>query len=81
MALTLGVNVVFNQGMSDSELIDILGGPTRLAERLGYQKAGGVQRVQNWKSRGIPARVKLDHPDLFLIRKDQPRKAESGHAG
>lgn len=67
--------------MSDSELIEILGGPTRLAERLGYQKAGGVQRVQNWKARGIPARVKLDRPDLFLTQKELPLTAEPGHAG
>ena len=52
--------------MQDSELIDSLGGPARLAVELGYEKAGGVQRVQNWKVRGIPARVKLQRPDLFL---------------
>lgn len=53
--------------MTDSELIRMLGGPTKVAEMLGYDKAkGGVQRVQNWIERGIPPRVKLDHPDLFL---------------
>lgn len=50
---------------TDQELIANLGGPTKLAERLGYAKAGGAQRVQNWMTRGIPAKVKLDHPDLF----------------
>lgn len=54
-------------GMSDSELIDQLGGPTRVAQLLAYTKPGGVQRVQNWKARGIPARVKLSRPDLFLV--------------
>lgn len=54
------------RAMHDSELIDRLGGPSRLAAELGYEKAGGVQRVQNWKVRGIPARVKLQRPDLFL---------------
>jgi hypothetical protein len=44
-----------------------LGGPVAVCERLGYDKAnGGVQRVQNWMTRGIPAQVKIDHPDLFL---------------
>lgn len=64
--LTLSVNMVFNMSMSDSDLIEKLGGPSRLAEQLGYSKAGGVQRVQNWKARGIPPRVKLERPDLFL---------------
>lgn len=53
--------------MNDAELIKALGGPTRVAERLGYDKAtGGVQRVQNWIARGIPSKVKLDHPEIFL---------------
>lgn len=52
--------------MNDSELIDALGGPTKLAERLGYPPIGGPQRVSNWRARGIPPRVKLERPDLFL---------------
>jgi hypothetical protein len=56
--------------MTDSDLIDELGGPSALAERLRMGKKGR-QRVCNWRKRGIPARVKLDHPDLFL------RSAES----
>jgi hypothetical protein len=61
------INVVFNHGtMSDKHQIEELGGPTRVAELLGYDKArGGVQRVQNWITRGIPAKVKLERPDLF----------------
>ena len=52
--------------MEDSQLIERLGGPARVAELLGYDKrSGGVQRVHNWRSRGIPARVKLERPDLF----------------
>lgn len=69
------------RSMSDSELIEQLGGPSRLAERLGYEKSGGVQRVQNWKVRGIPARVKLEHPDLFLsLRAPAVEVAEVTHA-
>jgi hypothetical protein len=52
--------------MTDADLIDQLGGPAKVCELLRIPKAGGVQRVQNWKVRGIPARVKLERPDLFL---------------
>ena len=51
----------------DKHLIVSLGGPTKLAALLGFDKtAGGVQRVQNWMSRGIPPKEKLARPDLFL---------------
>lgn len=53
--------------MTDQDLIRHLGGPAKLAQLLGYDKrAGGVQRVHNWVSRGIPAKVKLEHADIFL---------------
>ncbi len=51
---------------SDKKVIAELGGPTKVAELLGYPKRGGTQRVQNWITRGIPAKVKLTHPALFL---------------
>ena len=51
----------------DRALIKSLGGPAKLAILLGYEKnAGGVQRVHNWLSRGIPAAVKLQRADVFL---------------
>lgn len=52
--------------MNDSELIKCLGGPTKVAELLKFEQAGGVQRVQNWLTRGIPAQVKVDHPEIFM---------------
>jgi len=52
----------------DKKLIEQLGGPAKVAELLAYPKHGGVQRVQNWISRGIPARVKLENPELFLVK-------------
>lgn len=52
--------------MNDSELIKRLGGPTKVAELLKFDQAGGVQRVQNWLKRGIPAQVKVDHPEIFM---------------
>lgn len=61
--------------MKDADLIKQLGGPTRLAERLGYDKGRGVQRVANWLKRGIPARVKVDHPDLFLVHRPVPAES------
>lgn len=47
---------------ADRALIDALGGTSKLAAKLGIS----AQVVTNWKTRGIPARVKLDWPDLFL---------------
>lgn len=56
-----------DQILADRQLIEDLGGPTKTAEILGYDKAkGGVQRVQNWMTRGIPARVRVAHPRLFM---------------
>lgn len=49
----------------DRALIEALGGPAKVAELLGYDKAGGIQRVHNWLERGIPWRVKLEHANLF----------------
>ena len=82
--MTFEVNMVCNPGMRDSELIDKLGGVTALAVRLGFEKQGGVQRVQNWKLRGIPARVKLQWPDIFLrpdvVTADHPAPSEPSAA-
>jgi hypothetical protein len=48
---------------SDKDLIEQLGGATKVAALLGCS----VQRVQNWKDRGIPAQVRLDRPDVFPL--------------
>ncbi len=51
----------------DAQLIADLGGAAKVAELLGLDKAkGGVQRVHNWISRGIPAAVKVERPELFM---------------
>ncbi len=52
---------------ADRALIDSLGGAAKVAKLLGYASPGGVQRVHNWKVRGIPAAVKLERPELFLV--------------
>lgn len=51
----------------DAELILRLGGPAKVAELLRLRKKGGAQRVQNWMTRGIPARVKLDHYQILML--------------
>lgn len=52
---------------NDTELIKSLGGATTVAKLLGYDlKKGGAQRVQNWFTRGIPPKVKVERPDLFM---------------
>ena len=67
---------MFNAAVTDSELIDILGGPAQLAQRLGYDRAaGGTQRVHNWRIRGIPAAVRLAHPEIFALPQ-QPTQAQ-----
>lgn len=33
---------------------------------LGFDKDGGVQRVHNWLTRGIPPAIKVSRPDLFM---------------
>lgn len=49
----------------DWALIESLGGPAKVVKLLELGE-GGIQRVQNWKYRGIPAQMKLDRPELFL---------------
>lgn len=49
---------------TDKTLIEHHGGPTALARKLNCR----VQRVQNWKTRGIPASIKLKYPHLFLTK-------------
>lgn len=50
----------------DATIIDRLGGPTTVAELMGLGGVrGAVQRVSNWKRRGIPPSVRLGFPGLF----------------
>lgn len=50
----------------DSRLIDSLGGPAQLARLLGMTKPGSVQRIVNWRRRGIPYRVKVENAQIFM---------------
>ena len=46
----------------DKRLLNSLGGYSSVARKLGKSP----QCVFNWSKRGIPAAIKLKHPDLFL---------------
>lgn len=51
----------------DKQIITGLGGPTKVAKLLNFDlKHGGSQRVHNWMKRGIPSKVKVDFPEIFL---------------
>lgn len=50
---------------ADADLIDQLGGPSALAARLNFTGPFRVQRVQNWKYRGIPEVIRLRHREIF----------------
>lgn len=53
---------------TDKELIESLGGPAKIAALMGLAgRAGQIQRIHNWKSRGIPAKVRLNFPELFPL--------------
>lgn len=52
--------------MNDAQLIDHYGGPARLAKVLGWHESRAIQRIHNWRARGIPAAVKLRYPEVFL---------------
>ena len=52
--------------MTDAELIEKHGGPTKLAKKMALPEKWAAQRIHNWKTRGIPARVKLAYANLFL---------------
>lgn len=59
-----------------SRLIDLAGGDTKLAELIGIaEKDGARQRVNNWRRRGIPATVILEHRPLFDRLQTQARNA------
>lgn len=53
--------------MTDKQKIILLGGPSKVSHLLSYSKKIGPQRVWNWTVRGIPAQVKLEHPELFKL--------------
>jgi hypothetical protein len=63
-------------------LIDAAGGDMAFARFLGIEEREGVaQRVNNWKRRGIPSSVVLEHYDAFQrLRSELPRAASKRRA-
>lgn len=55
-----------NTKTTDADLIKMLGGPSKVAKILSFEKAGGAQRVQNWIGRGIPSHIKVQYPNIFM---------------
>lgn len=64
----------------DRALIDSLGGPAKLADLLNFDRRGGVQRIQNWKARGIPSAVKVAYPHLFMVGALKKKPAATSEA-
>lgn len=70
--------------MTDAELINLHGGPARLAEKLGWHESRALQRIHNWRTRGIPAAIKLKYQHLFLLPQSEqmaltPKQKEVAH--
>lgn len=54
-----------------SELIDKAGGSTAFGRLLGIDTVDGwQQRVNNWKRRGLPSAVELEHYDTIQRLRD-----------
>jgi hypothetical protein len=50
----------------DKALIESLGGARELVKLLKWDSNGGLQRINNWKARGIPPAIKIQYPKIFL---------------
>lgn len=60
------------------KLISFVGGDSEFARLLGIDKGAGYkQRVNNWKRRGIPAEVVLEHYET--IKKIRAKAAQRSH--
>jgi hypothetical protein len=59
----------YSMAMTDKEIIEFYGGGTKLARKLGLLTHHDRIKVNLWKSRGIPAKIKLQYPEIFLKRK------------
>jgi hypothetical protein len=52
--------------MTDKEIIEKLGGSSKVAALLQLGGRFPQIRVNQWKTRGIPAKIKLQYPHIFL---------------
>jgi hypothetical protein len=59
-----------------SKLIEAAGGDRAFAEMIGIaNEDGSTQRVNNWKRRGIPPQILLDHQAVIKRLEKQVRAA------
>ena len=67
---------------TEIDVIELLGGPKRVAEMLGISdKPGAIQRVVNWRRRGIPSRILIDHPEFHRkVKRAERLASEASHA-
>jgi hypothetical protein len=57
-------------------LIEKAGGPSAFGRLLGIDRGDGwIQRISNWKRRGIPSDVILEHYDT--VKKLQAKRPKS----
>jgi len=75
MAFNASMNQPTTAMHKDSELIDKLGGPAEVARKLGFEMPKGIQRVQNWKYRGIPPYTRVTRTDVFGSAPKRRRRA------
>jgi hypothetical protein len=52
--------------MNDKDIIEKLGGSSEVARLLKLTGNHPQIRVNQWKTRGIPAKIKLQYPHIFL---------------
>lgn len=71
----MACNVGMKRKHPDADLISSCGGVTAVANKLWPGRKNNIQRVFNWTVRGIPARVRLDRPDIFGEAPPRKRKA------
>jgi hypothetical protein len=57
------------------DLIDAVGGDAAFARFLGIDEGGFAQRVNNWKRRGIPSAVVLEHYQKIQKLRQQLQKS------
>ena len=56
-------------------LIDKAGGPSAFGRLLGLNKvAGWRQKIHNWKTRGMPAQIVLDHYEAIAKLKRKRKR-------
>lgn len=81
VAIDGNLNVVFNLGMDIQKgqvartLIERHGGSSALARLTGYS----VQRINNWKGRGIPSEAMVRFPNLFWPAQAANGVSEDAH--